>query len=318
MDKLNLRRKTEGGTGRKELSYKNTQELGAILGNQALSHLHQTEGGVVSGEVVQRERGQVCFTKKETLSPNDLSEMYDQIKAQIDEISEEEGPFVNWVNVGRWQGQYEASKAQIDVVFKADEAVSLVEIKAGQGNNQYFRSALITINNLRKELNDSWKDFNESQALMQEAEAERLSFTSGKQEQKKSPDSQKTVLKPDAKALYHCGQYLPDIEGAVALIAENVVVIVEHYQLKHNTGMGVLLKGGAYKGSTGSQLDGGWKAHETIFAPAIYQCVKDNLSELSGKTAKKQRLDQIEAYISVTEEDGIYYVTYHGNPPGMA
>lgn len=273
---------------------------------------------MVSGEVVQRERGQVRFTEKVTLSPNDLSEMYDQIKAQIEEISEKEKLIVKWDNVERWQEQYEAKKAQIDDVFKADEAVSLVEIEAGQGNNQYLRSALITISNLRKELNDSWKIFNESQALMQKEKDQRLSFTSGKQEQKKSSDSQKTVLKPDAKTLYHCGQYLPDIKGAVALIEENVVVIVEHYQLKHNKGMGVLLKGGAYKGSTGSQLDGGWKAHETIFAPAIYQCVKDNLAELSGKTAKKQRLDQIEAYITVTEEDGIYYVTYHGNPPGRA
>lgn len=313
MDKLNRQRKESGRTGRMEISNKNAHRLASVLGNQASLQFRQPEANVNFGEVVQRERRNISFTKKETLSPGDLSDMYDQIQEQIDEISEEELPFIDMRKIARWQSQYAERKAQVDTSFAADEAISVEDITTGQGKNQYLRSVLITLSNLWKELNDSWKNFSETQAMIRQSEEERLGFIAAKQERKSASQSGKTM--PEAKELFRIGQYLKEIEGAVAFIEDNVVVIVEHYQLKHNIGMGALAPGGPFKGSSGSQLPGGWDAHLKIYAPAIYQYVRDRLSELTGKISNKVRLTEIEAYISVSEKDGIYFVSYHGNPP---
>lgn len=313
MDKLNRQRKESGRTGRMEISYKNAHGLELMLGNQASIQFRQPEANVNFGEVVQRERRNISFTRKDTFSPGDLSDMYDQIQEQIREISHEELPYIDMGNIESLQSRYAERKAQVDTLFAADEAVSVEDITAGQGNNQYLRSVLITLSNLRKELNDSWKNFSETQAMIRQSEEERLGFIAAKQERKSASQSGKTM--PEAKELFRIGQYLNEIDGAVAFIEDNVVVIVEHYQLKHNNGMGALAPGGPFKGKSGSQLAGGWDAHLTKYAPAIYQCVKDRLSELSGKTGNKERLTEIEAYISVSEEDGIYFVSYHGNPP---
>lgn len=112
--------------------------------------------------------------------------------------------------------------------------------------------------------------------------------------------------------------YSNKLGGAIVLVEGNFVVVMEHYQLKHNPDIAILNAGGPYKGERGSTLEGGWDAHANFYAPAILDHVTPLTSGMNVDKSlilKKVRLDGIDAYISVVFEDGFYFITYHGNPP---
>ena len=110
------------------------------------------------------------------------------------------------------------------------------------------------------------------------------------------------------------------LEGAIVLVEGNYVVLMEHYQLKHNPDIDVLYAGGAFKGKKGSTLDGGWDKHAKTYAKAVLAHVKPLLPageppDNFNLTLKKVRLADLDAYIGVTEKDGDWIISYHGNPP---
>ncbi len=112
--------------------------------------------------------------------------------------------------------------------------------------------------------------------------------------------------------------YSNTLKGAVVLVEENCVVVIEHYQLKHNPDLAILHAGGPWIGKKGSTLKGGWDAHVKNFAPAILAHVKPLIAGMDitkPLVLKKVRLDEIDAYISVVFDGGFYFISYHGNPP---
>ena len=115
-------------------------------------------------------------------------------------------------------------------------------------------------------------------------------------------------------------EYDKALGGAIVLVEKNYVVVMEHYQLKHNPDIKVLYTGGSFGGKKGSTLGGGWAAHEKTYAPAITAHVKPLIPggidpKTNSLTLKKVRLADIDAYIAITEKDGDWIIAYHGNPP---
>ncbi|PCJ21803.1 MAG: hypothetical protein COB04_02465 [Gammaproteobacteria bacterium] len=114
--------------------------------------------------------------------------------------------------------------------------------------------------------------------------------------------------------------YSTDLRGAVVRVEENFVVIVEHYQLKHNPDLGLLQAGGPFLGKKGSQLGGGWGAHTNTYSVEVLEAARAIIASLAPDVAlpiapKKQRLASIEAYISINKDGEDWIINYHGNPP---
>lgn len=108
--------------------------------------------------------------------------------------------------------------------------------------------------------------------------------------------------------------------GAVVRVEKNFVVVVEHYQLKHNPDLGILTAGGAFAGKSGSQLAGGWAAHTNTYSAEVLAAAKlaiAGLTKVPGApiTLAKQRLASIDAYVSISRDGLDWVINYHGNPP---
>jgi hypothetical protein len=115
-------------------------------------------------------------------------------------------------------------------------------------------------------------------------------------------------------------KYDSELNGAVVRVEDNFVVIVEHYQLKHNPDLGILHAGGPFKGKKGSSLAGGWEAHTNEYSVQILNAARDIIAGLEEDVAlpiilEKQRLDSIDAYISISKDGLDWIINYHGNPP---
>lgn len=142
--------------------------------------------------------------------------------------------------------------------------------------------------------------------------------------------SSKSVLVKETKETvtekcpWQVGSYYKQFQGAVVLIQGQYVVVLEHYQLKHQSSLGELSgPGGPFKGKKGTQMSGGWNAHVQTYGPAVLEVAQDAIQKLNGNfndsttiTLRKVRLDVLEGYISITREGNFWIITYHCNPPG--
>jgi hypothetical protein len=134
-------------------------------------------------------------------------------------------------------------------------------------------------------------------------------------------ETKKTVK--EEKIPWQVGGYYPAFGGAVVLIQGEYIVVLEHYQLKHQSSLGQLSgKGGPFQGKRGTQMSGGWDAHVDTYAPAVLVIAKAAIQKHTGPVTadttiilKKVRLDELEGYISITREGNYWIITYHCNPP---
>lgn len=233
--------------------------------------------------------------------------------------------FIDMADIGRWRGNFTVNIARLRALNTGAATFTKEQISARDNPavNAIY-SVLATLANLRNALNTSLKDYT-AYALQKDElaqfNAELSGFKSGKDAEaapSKSGASSSASTPYESPYKAGIGKYDKDLAGAVVLVDGPYVVVMEHYQLKHNPDIGVLSAGGSFKGKKGSTLAGGWAAHRDTFAPAILAHAKTfipGMGEQTNLILSKARLADIDAYVSITVDGKDWIINYHGNPP---
>jgi hypothetical protein len=233
--------------------------------------------------------------------------------------------FIDMTDVIRWRGNFDVNIATLRGLNTGAATFTKDQISAR--NNPIVNAiyaVVVTLGNLRNALNNSLEEYNgyaQRKSEMEKFKSERTEFESTKgseAELKKGGASSSASTSYESPYKPNIGKYDNELEGAIVLVDGPYVVVMEHYQLKHNPDIGVLSAGGPFKGKKGSALAGGWAAHRDTYAPAILAHAKTFIPGMGKQTnliLKKARLADIDAYISITVDGKDWVINYHGNPP---
>jgi len=250
----------------------------------------------------------------------DLNAAWVTTQAQIGDIEPEETAlgFINMVDINRWVGQAGTRVAALSNLNPGAAQYTWAQVQPRpDAMTTAFFNLIVTLGNLRKALNDSFtglRDYRSKKKLESESsEAWKDQLKSAKSS---GPPSGEGAEEEGAGESFIAGQYYKDRHGAVVLIDGDFVVFVEHYQLKHNSDLGVLSAGGPFKGKKGSQLPGGWDAHVSTYGPQVLAIARRHIEadkNVRGALAK-ERTGAMEAYITIIKEGRQWLIFYHGNP----
>jgi uncharacterized protein DUF4157 len=184
-----------------------------------------------------------------------------------------------------------------------------------------FHAVLVSASNLRNALNTSLTEYNGYKAKQDVASAaaqERKSAESKKEKGRLEAAAERDYRSPYADGV---DKYDHELKGAPILVDGHFVIVVEHYQLKHNKNLGILQAGGPFIGKKGSSMPGDWATHKSDYAPQILAMARAAVARLNGAfdastniTLEKQRTTNMEAYVSITRDGDDWIVTYHCNP----
>jgi hypothetical protein len=265
--------------------------------------------------VVQLARGKIAALPQ-GLTLAALEAAVVGIDAQIGELGDEhEEVTLGYVDMAEIRGlrtQYDTHIATLRAQNPGVVSYTWDQIKAKTTPMlQAFFDVVTTVGTLRGTLNkafESREKDKQSEAAAAEAKA-----------QKERP----AVVDQPSPYTAKVGSYDHELNGGIVLVEGHFVVVVEHYQLKHNPDLGILQAGGPFKGKKGSALAGGWDAHRDRFAPQALALARPAIARHTGPvndqtkiTLPKQRTADFEVYVTVTRDGPDWIVNYHGNPPG--
>lgn len=229
--------------------------------------------------------------------------------------------FVEMGNVNRWRDDYDVNIAALRGLNPGANTYTVDEIRArADAMTTAVHAVVINLGNIRRALNESLTGYNQ---LVQQKEMESQASEAFAKFESDKAQPKKPVKKIISPYTGKAGTYDGALGGAIVLVSGNHVVVMEHYQLKHNPDIAVLYTGGAWKGKKGTTLDGGWEAHVSTYAPEVLVEAKKLIAAYGGEvkdgtklpSGNKSRLSSIDAYISVVRSGNDWLIFYHGNPP---
>jgi hypothetical protein len=290
-------------------------------GNRSVAGLVQRSGtpwvrpDAPAGGAIQLARGKVpALPTGITLAS--LKAAVVQIDAQIAELGDDHPEvklgYVNPAEIQATRRQYDAHLATLEALNPAGVSYTWDQIKAKSSPMlQAFYDVAMAVGTLRGTLNKAF-DSREADKKLEAAAAEA-----------KASKERPAVVDQPSPYTSKVGTYDDSLHGGIVLVEGHFVVVVEHYQLKHNPDLGILQAGGPFKGKKGSALEGGWDAHRTRFGPQALALAKPAIARHTGVVndqtkiqLPKQRTADIEVYVTVTRDGPDWIVNYHGNPPG--
>jgi hypothetical protein len=237
--------------------------------------------------------------------------------------------FIEMDRVQAWRTQLNTRLAALRALNPGAAAYSKDQVSARDTALMVaFYDAVVSASNLRGALNKSLGDFTKFTATQNEVKsATEARETKGKEKETKAAQESERRTAAAAGAAYvspYAGKvdkYDTELEGAPILVEGHFVIVVEHYQLKHNANLGILQAGGPFKGKKGSSMPGGWSEHRSDYAPQILQMARAAVAKLNGRfdastviRLAKERTANMEAYLSITRDREDWVVAYHCNP----
>jgi hypothetical protein len=223
--------------------------------------------------------------------------------------------FIDIARINAWREQFDTTMTALGTLNPGAITCTQDEI-TGQLTpiHRAFRAVIIRLANMRGMLNKSLTDYNDQKKEVADLKAETTGFKS------KKPGTPEEPVPSPYRSLVDT--FDKKLDGAVVIVEGNFVVVLEHYQLKHNSDLGILQAGGPFKGAKGSQLSGGWDAHKTTYAPQVLAHAKKIIAAhnqvVTEKTTivpAKARLGDIDAYLTIARDGNDWIINYHGNPP---